>query len=268
MHKRNLGNLLLYVFCVIGPIVIIIYSTKHAFPSSLVIIAAMMVITAGVAGVCTYFANDAMPYVRTYCTRLNLILGIVGCFNLYGHLAMSRELSSAEQNVAELHAEEDRQMKRKNEDAQIEIAKKEAEARVLRAETGLSNAERARLIHLPFSERHSLVRPRPAKAAEPEKQASTSSTSPEENGVRSVETSITPAQVRESWSWWFIIFSFVEACVAVVGGLGIKVNWAWDQNHNGIDDAVEERQRQQSKRQPISMSPSMPGTAQARHPKA
>ncbi|MGE0131921.1 MAG: hypothetical protein AB7U82_27875 [Blastocatellales bacterium] len=266
MKNRNIGNLLMYFFCVVVVCGAIIYSTAHAFPSSLVIVCLMMLITLGVAGTCTYFAGDAMKHVRVYCTRLNLILGIVGCLNLFGHLAMSRELSSAELGVAEKREEEERQLKLKQDAAQIDIAKNNSEAQVLQAETALSTAERNRLIHLPFSERQSLIKAKP-KAAEGQQPASAplklEAAEVINAGNPKTAAIMTPAQVRIAWSWWFIIFSFIEAAVSIVGGLGAKMTWAWDRDGNDIDDREEERQRQ-AYRQPPGMAPPTTTAAHSR----
>lgn len=268
MKRRDIGNLLLYLFCVIGPIVAILYSTYHAFYSSFAVIVIMMIITAGVSGVCTYYAGDAMPHVRHYCARLNLILGIIGCFNLYGHLAMSRQLSAAEENIADRRKEEDRADQRAKAAAEIDIAKTNADAALLKAQAAASEAERRRLVQLPVSRRTDKLNNAPASpAAEPTPEPVIPTLPEPAKKAAEVKPSETPEQVRAAWYWWFIIFSFVEACGAVIGGLGAKLNWAWDRNHNGIDDAEEERlrqmQQQQSHRQPPGYAP--PQTATARH---
>src|SRR5215510_11668801 len=150
-------KLVIYAFTVLLPTIVVGISNFTVFPDSAWAATIMLVVTAGVAGVFTYFSGDATARVRRYCIIANIAICAVLCFNLGGHWILAREVSAARQGVVERHAEEDRDDRRKIADAERQLALKKAEAELTAANIKLQNAERRRLAQLPPSERRSIL---------------------------------------------------------------------------------------------------------------
>src|SRR5215831_5827203 len=150
-------KLVIYAFTVLLPAIVVGISNFTVFPDSAWAATIMLVVTAGVAGVFTYFSGDATARVRRYCIIANIAICAVLCFNLGGHWILAREVSAARQGVVERHAEEDRDDRRKIADAERQLVLKKAEAEADAAKTRLANAEARRLARLPLSERRSML---------------------------------------------------------------------------------------------------------------
>src|SRR5215468_2363501 len=148
---------IIYVFTVLLPALMVGISNFHVFPDASLLATLMLVVTAGVAGVFTYFSGDATAKVRRYCILADIAICAVLCVNLGGHWILAREVSAAKQGVVERHAEEDRDDRRKVAETERQLALKKAEAEADAARTRLANAERRRLATLPLSERRSAL---------------------------------------------------------------------------------------------------------------
>ena len=227
---------IIYVFTVLLPALMVGISNFHVFPDASLLATLMLVVTAGVAGVFTYFSGDATAKVRRYCILADVTICAILCVNLGGHWILAREVSGAKQGVVERHTEEDRADARKTADAQRQLALK-------KADLDLQREERRRLRLLPVAERRSTIS---APAAEPT-QATPSLIAPMSLAAAGSAVSVpivtaprlTPDQVREKW-WWFLTGLAIAECAAsVLAGVVLSGVWEWDRNHDGIPDHLQ-----------------------------
>src|SRR5262245_47762216 len=150
-------KLVIYAFTVLLPAIVVGISNFTVFPDSSWAATIMLVVTAGIAGVFTYFSGDATARVRRYCIIADIAICAVLCFNLGGHWILAREVSAARQGVVERHVEEDRDDRRKAADTDRQLALKKADAELAATNIKLANAEARRLARLPLSERRSIL---------------------------------------------------------------------------------------------------------------
>src|SRR5262249_16168828 len=78
-------KLVIYAFTVLLPAIVVGISNFTVFPDSAWAATIMLVVTAEVAGVFTYFSGDATARVRRYCIIADIAICAVLCFNLGGH---------------------------------------------------------------------------------------------------------------------------------------------------------------------------------------
>jgi hypothetical protein len=233
---------ILYTFTVFLPAFIVGVSNWYVFPDSFLLATLMLVVTAGVAGVFTYFSGDATAKVRRYCILADVAICAVLCFNLGGHWILSREVSAARQCVVERHVEEDRADARKTADTERQLKLKQAELELAATNIKLANAERRRLAQLPVSERRSSItvatpEPTNAPAIQPMSLVPPGAVAAVSAPV--ITPKLTPEQVRESW-WWFLTgLAIAECAVSVLAGCVLSADWQLDRNHDGIPDHLQ-----------------------------
>src|SRR5215510_13678828 len=155
---------IIYVFTVLLPALMVGISNFHVFPDASLLATLMLVVTAGVAGVFTYYSGDATAKVRRYCILADVAICAVLCVNLGGHWILAREVSAAKQGVVERHAEEDRDLQREKAKTELDIARKQADAELAKQNAILQNAERRRLAQLPIEQRRSTLQAPEAEA--------------------------------------------------------------------------------------------------------
>jgi len=230
---------IIYVFTVLLPFLMVGISNFHVFPDASLLATLMLVVTAGVAGVFTYFSGDATAKVRRYCILADVAICAILCVNLGGHWILAREVSTARQGVEARHAEEEREERRREAEAERQLRLKEAEAALVRDQAKVIREERRRLAQLPPSERRSVLRA-PTKVEAAAMPAAAATIQP--IGMAPVETPktlaprMTPDDVREKWWWFLTALAIAECAASVLAGVVLSGVWEWDRNHYGTPD--------------------------------
>jgi hypothetical protein len=235
---------IIYVFTVLLPALMVGISNFHVFPDASLLATLMLVVTAGVAGVFTYFSGDATAKVRRYCILADVVICAILCVNLGGHWILAREVSAARQGVEERHAEEEREERRREAEAERQLRLKEAEAALVRDQTKAIREERRRLAQLPREERRSVLKasPKVESAATPVAIATIQplSLAPVET-PKTLVPRITPDEVRDKWWWFLTALAIAECAASVLAGVVLSGVWEWDRNHDGISDHLQNR---------------------------
>jgi len=230
---------IIYVFTVLLPILMVGISNFHVFPDASLLATLMLVVTAGVAGVFTYFSDDATAKVRRYCILADVVICAILCVNLGGHWILAREVSAARQGVEERHAEEEREERRREADAERQLRLKEAEAALVRDQTKAIREERRRLAQLPREERRSVLKapPKVSTSATPAAIAAIQplSLAPVET-PKTLAPRMTPDEVRDKWWWFLTALAIAECAASVLAGVVLSGVWEWDRNHDGMPD--------------------------------
>jgi len=233
---------IIYVFTVLLPSLMVGISNFHVFPDSSLLATLMLVVTAGVAGVFTYFSGDATVKVRRYCILADVVICAILCVNLSGHWILAREVSAARQGVEERHAEEEREERRREAEAERQLRLKEAEAALVRDQTKVIREERRRLAQLPPGERRSVLKapPKVEGAATPAKIAAIQPLrlAPVET-PKTLAPRMTPDDVREKWWWFLTALAIAECAASVLAGVVLSGVWEWDRNHDGTPDHLQ-----------------------------
>jgi len=233
---------IIYVFTVLLPSLMVGISNFHVFPDASLLATLMLVVTAGVAGVFTYFSGDATAKVRRYCILADVVICAILCVNLGGHWILAREVSAARQGVQERHAEEEREESRREAEAERQLRLKEAEAALVRDQAKVIREERRRLAQLPPEERRSLLKapPKVEVAATPAAVARVQplSLAPVET-PKTLAPRLTPDEVREKWWWFLTAVAIAECASSVLAGVVLSGVWEWDRNHDGIPDQLQ-----------------------------
>jgi hypothetical protein len=234
---------IIYSFTVLLPALMVGISNFHVFPDASLLATLMLVVTAGVAGVFTYFSSDATAKIRRYCILADVAICAILCVNLGGHWILAREVSAARQGVVERHAEEDRDLEREKTKTELEIARKKADAELAAENAKLQNAEARRLARLPRSERRSVIavatpEPTQAHASVVAPMALVSPGAAVSTPV-DLKLRLTPEDVRQSWWWFLTALAIAECAASVLAGVILAGVWEWDRNKDGIPDHLQ-----------------------------
>src|SRR5262245_14379585 len=233
---------IIYIFTVLLPVLMVGISNFHVFPDASLLATLMLVVTAGVAGVFTYFSGDATAKVRRYCILADVAICAILCVNLGGHWILAREVSAARQGVEERHAEEEREERRREAEAERQLRLKEAEAALVRDQAKVIREERRRLAQLPPEERRSVLRaPTKVEAASMPAAGATIqpiSLAPVET-PKTLATRMTPDEVREKWWWFLTALAIAECAASVLAGVVLSGVWEWDRNHDGVQNHLQ-----------------------------
>lgn len=221
-------KVIIYGFVVFLPALIVGISNFSVFPDSWWVATLMLVVTAGVAGVFTYFSGDATPKISRYCILADIAICAILCVNLGGHWILAREVSAARQGVTERHGEEDREEKRRADEAERRLAQTKADA-------DLQDKERRRLRWLPPEQRRSVIS---APKADPTKTATIQPLSLVSLG-QGIEPKLTPDQVRAKWWWFLTALAIAECAASCLAGAILTAIWEWDRNHDGVADHLQ-----------------------------
>jgi hypothetical protein len=233
---------IIYVFTVLLPSLMVGISNFHVFPDASLLATLMLVVTAGVAGVFTYFSGDATAKVRRYCILADVAICAILCVNLGGHWILAREVSAARQGVEARHVEEEREERRREAEAERQLRLKEAEAALVRDQAKVIREERRRLAQLPPRERRSILRA-PTKVEAAAMPAAVATIQP--ISMAPVETPktlaprMTPDDVREKWWWFLTALAIAECAASVLAGVVLSGVWEWDRNHYGIPNHLQ-----------------------------
>jgi hypothetical protein len=233
---------IIYVFTVLLPALMVGISNFHVFPEASLLATLMLVVTAGVAGVFTYFSSDATAKVRRYCILADVVICVILCVNLGGHWILAREVSAARQGVEERHTEEEREERRREAEAERQLRLKEAEAALIRDQTKAIREERRRLAQLAPEERRSVLKapPKVSTSAPPAAIATNQpiSLAPVE-APKTLAPRMTPDEVREKWWWFLTALAIAECAASVLAGAALSGVWEWDRNHDGVPDRLQ-----------------------------
>lgn len=235
---------IIYVFTVLLPALMVGISNFHVFPDASLLATLMLVVTAGVAGVFTYFSSDATAKIRRYCILADVAICAILCVNLGGHWILAREVSAARQGVEERHAEEDRAEQMRIAEAERQLRLKEAEAALVRDQTKAIHAERRRLATLPPEQRRSVLAAQPAQTPAAAATIQLLSLQPVETAAKPeapavITPRLTPEQVRERWWWFLTALAIAECAASVLAGVVLAGVWEWDRNKDSIPDHLQ-----------------------------
>jgi hypothetical protein len=238
-------KLLLFTFVVLLPAVVVGISNLTVFPDSAWAATIMLVVTVGVAAVFTWQSGNATAKISRYCICADFVIAAILCVNLGSHWLLAREVSAARQGVAERHAEEDREDRRKAADAERQLAPRRADAELAKLTAALQNAERRRPAQSPPEQRRPVLgaspTPKPPSFVPVEKVAPYIEVAFERAPVTAPVTApkLTPEQVRDSWWWRLTALAFAECFASVLAGAILAGIWEWDRNHDGIADHLQ-----------------------------
>jgi hypothetical protein len=240
---------IIYVFTVLLPALMVGISNFHVFPDAFLLATLMLVVTAGVAGVFSYFSGDATAKVRRYCILADVAICAILCVNLGGHWILAREVSAARQGVEERHVEEEREERRREAEADRQLRLKEAEAQIIANQTAAIREERRRLAQLPPEQRRSVLKAPDKEASTAAKPAAAVATiqppslQPVDARIEAPQAikRLTPDEVREKWWWFLTALAIAECAASVLAGVILAGVWEWDRNHDDIPDHLQQR---------------------------
>src|SRR5262245_34162763 len=112
---------IIYVFTVLLPALMVSISNFHVFPDASLLATLMLIVTAGVASVFSYFSGDATAKVQRYCILADVAICAILCVNLSNHWILTQEVSAAQQSVKERHVEEEREERRRKAEAEHQL---------------------------------------------------------------------------------------------------------------------------------------------------
>lgn len=239
-------KLILFAAIVLLPAVIVGISNFSAFPDSSLAATLMLVVTVSVAGLFTWQSGNATAKISRYCIIADIIICVILAINLSGHWLLAREVSAARQATVERHTEEDRELQRHKAEAEIEIARKKADAQQshadaerARANAGLIEAERRRQLALPRWQRRDSS-PVTAPTVQPTEEsviAPISTPTPEIEPEKTPK--LTVEQVKNRWWWFLTALAIAECAASIVAGAVLAGVWEWDRNKDGIPDHLQ-----------------------------
>jgi|SRR5262245_3949397 len=239
----NKRKFLFFLALVLLPATLVGISNFNVFPTTYWQATIMLLITVIVAGLFTWHARNATQKTWKYVMIFHLILCSVLCANVVCHWLLAREVNAARDAVTARHVEEDRALDR--------------ELKLNESRTGLINAERNAIRHLPFDQRRSSVFPSTGTV----------------NGQSANQLGMTEEDVKTGWFPWLTWLTIAEVSAAIFLGAILMCVWEWDRNKNGIPDHLEELgpiQRQTLDRPKLGFgSPParIPAISQDDHPK-
>jgi len=226
----------LFTGCVILPAIMIGYANYNVFPDSYFLATAMLSATVLIAAIFTWKSRLATARVQQYCILADMLLCTVLCINLGGHWLLAREHSAAKQGLIERHTEEDREGKRRAEEADRQLKLAQAAADLEKSQTAKINAEARRLSRLPVERRQTiLIAPQMAPAVPPSVDQPMINEIPKPKGP----PRLSPDEVVLKFQPFLTYMAFIDCFAAVLLGALLFAMWEWDRNQNGIPDHLE-----------------------------
>ncbi len=241
MEKKKIdwSQWFLYVLVVVVVECVSVYLLRKAYPGEEMRIIGwtLLVLVLGFSGYATYKADEPDQTVRQVGIVGKVALALLGVAALYGHIAMSRELSTSREGYKEFETKVKFQEKIKADHAQRLIEMKRAEADQMVAQARLEAAEASRLRLLDPSQRRATTTP--------PKRTTNNATTTEQAQTEVVADSAMPeprteSAVREDWLTYFQNINLLQILIAVLGALGVTVVRHWDRKGiKGVPDWIE-----------------------------
>jgi hypothetical protein len=234
--KFDWGQWVLYLLAVVVVEVASVALLWKAYPGKEMKIIGwvILVLVLGFSGYATYKSSEPDDLVRQVGIIGKVVLALLGVAALYGHIAMSRELSTAREGYAEYQTREKFQQSQKDRDAAREIELKRADAEQQLARARLEAAETQKLRLLLPSQRQGQQQPK-TKTLTP------TPPPPSEENVSIVATPPrAESAVREDWLSYFQAINLLQILFSVLGALGVSVARHWDRKGvAGVPDWLE-----------------------------
>lgn len=242
MKKIDWSQWFLFLIGVVVVEGIAIYLLWNAYPGHEMKVMGwgILILVIGFAGYATYKANEPDNLVRQAGIVGKVVLALLGVASLYGHSAMSRELSTAREAFTEFKQKTDYQQRIKDRDAARDIDVARANSEAMKSQAELERAAALKLRLLDPSQRRIVggyVRPTPTPKQAPivEPEGGTA-----DAAAGAIATPRTESEVRESWLTWFQVVNFMQILVAVLSALAVSAVRHWDRvGLAGVPDWLE-----------------------------
>jgi len=237
--KIDWGQWALYLLAVVVVEVASIVLLWKAYPGKEMQIIGwvILVLVLGFSGYATYKSSEPDDVVRQVGIVGKVALALLGVAALYGHIAMSRELSTAREGYAEYQTREKFRQAQKDKDAarEVELKRADADQQLARARFEAAEAQKLRLLPPSLRQGQQQLRPKtvsPTPAPSP--------TGEEGAPVVAVVQPRAESAVREEWLSYFQTINLLQILFSVLGALGVSVARHWDRKGiAGVPDWLE-----------------------------
>lgn len=239
MKKIDWSQWFLFLIGVVVGEAISIYLLWNAYPGREMKIMGwgILILVIGFSGYATLKADEPDNLVRQTGIVGKVILALLGVAALYGHSAMSRELSTAREGFTEFKQKTVFQQQVKDRDAQRNIELARAQSETMQAQARLESAQAQKLRLLDPSQRRMVGGGQ--RAAQPTP-SPVSPFSPTETEAAATAEPKTETQVREDWLSYFQVVNMLQILIAVLSALAVTAVRHWDRvGVAGVPDWME-----------------------------
>jgi len=240
MKKIDWSQWFLFLIGVVVVEAIAIYLLWNAYPGHEMKVMGwgILILVIGFAGYATYKANEPDNLVRQTGIVGKVILALLGVASLYGHSAMSRELSTAREGFTEFKQKTAFQQQVKDRDAQRNIELARAQSETMQAQARLESAQAQKLRLLDPSQRR-IVGGGNQRPAQPTPTPAIAFGQTETEALTTAEPK-TETQVREEWLSYFQVVNMLQILIAVLSALAVTAVRHWDRaGLAGVPDWLE-----------------------------
>jgi cell division protein FtsL len=240
MKKIDWSQWFLFLIGVVVVEAIAIYLLWNAYPGHEMKVMGwgILILVIGFAGYATYKANEPDNLVRQTGIIGKVILALLGVASLYGHSAMSRELSTAREGFTEFKQKTAFQQQVKDRDAQRNIELARAQSETMAAQARLESAQAQKLRLLDPSQRR-IISGGSQRPAQPTPTPASAFGQTETEAVTTAEPK-TETQVREEWLSFFQVVNMLQILIAVLSALAVTAVRHWDRvGLAGVPDWLE-----------------------------
>lgn len=240
MKKIDWSQWFLFLIGVVVVEVISIYLLWNAYPGHEMKVMGwgILILVLGFSGYATYKADEPDKTVRQAGIVGKVILALLGVATLYGHSAMSRELSTAREGFTEFKQKTAFQQQVKDRDAQRNIELARAQSETMAAQARLESAQAQKLRLLDPSQRR-IVGGGSQRPAQPTPTPASAFGQTETEAVTTAEPK-TETQVREEWLSFFQVVNMLQILIAVLSALAVTAVRHWDRvGLAGVPDWLE-----------------------------
>lgn len=240
MKKIDWSQWFLFLIGVVVVEAISIYLLWNAYPGHEMKVMGwgILILVIGFAGYATYKANEPDNLVRQTGIVGKVILALLGVASLYGHSAMSRELSTAREGFTEFKQKTAFQQQVKDREAQRNIELARAQSETMQAQARLESAQAQKLRLLDPAQRR-IVGGGSQRPAQPTPTPASTLGQTETEAVTTAEPK-TETQVREEWLSYFQVVNMLQILIAVLSALAVTAVRHWDRvGLAGVPDWLE-----------------------------